>query len=87
MGDHDGKKGQPERLKQTAQEKERELAQLRQRLLRPELPLPASSRAKHERDHALVLDLMEYFCYAIKVSVCHHSCLCCGTSCPFCLPL
>ena len=26
-----------------------------------------SSKSEHEKDHALVLDLMEYFCYAVKV--------------------
>lgn len=49
------------------QELQRELAKLRQRLLRPALPLPAPARAEHEKDHALVLDLMEYLCFSIKV--------------------
>ena len=28
----------------------------------------SSNKSEHEKDHALVLDLMEYFCYAVKVS-------------------
>lgn len=28
----------------------------------------SSNTSEHEKDHALVLDLMEYFCYAVKVT-------------------
>lgn len=52
---------------QQQQQQEEELTKLRQRLLRPALPLPAPTRAEHEKDHALVLDLMEYLCFAVKV--------------------
>lgn len=45
-----------------------ELARLRQRLLRPALLIPAPARAEQEKDHALVLDLMEFFCFAVKVT-------------------
>ncbi|CAM9938658.1 unnamed protein product [Ectocarpus sp. 6 AP-2014] len=48
------------------EEQERELAELRQRLLRPASRVPPAARAEHEKDHALVLDMMEFFCYSVK---------------------
>lgn len=49
------------------EEQQRDLANLRQRLLRPASRVPSAARAEHEKDHALVLDLMEFFCYSVKV--------------------
>ncbi|CAN0012314.1 unnamed protein product [Ectocarpus sp. 4 AP-2014] len=48
------------------EEQQRELAELRQRLLRPASRVPPAARVEHEKDHALVLDLMEFFCYSVK---------------------
>eukprot|EP00903_Cladosiphon_okamuranus_P013389 g12477.t1 len=47
-------------------EQQLELSRLRQRLLRPATLLPRPLQPEHEKDHALVLDLMEFFCYAVK---------------------
>ena len=53
------------------QQQQLELARLRQRLLRPATLLPRPLQPEHEKDHALVLDLMEFFCFAVKVCAQH----------------
>lgn len=57
----------PEEQDKEQQQQQLELAKLRQRLLRPAQLLPRPLQPEHEKDHALVLDLMEFFCFAVKV--------------------
>lgn len=54
-------------LDKEQQQQQLELGRLRQRLLRPATVLPRPLQPEHEKDHALVLDLMEFFCFAVKV--------------------
>lgn len=66
------------------QQQQLELARLRQRLLRPATLLPRPLQPEHEKDHALVLDLMEFFCFAVKVCAQHqsHGCIFFSLVCP-----
>lgn len=68
-----GQQQQQQQQQQEAEldeEQQLELAKLRQRLLRPATLLPRPLQPEHEKDHALVLDLMEFFCFAVKVREC-----------------
>lgn len=63
--------GQQQQDTELDEEQQLELARLRQRLLRPATLLPRPLQPEHEKDHALVLDLMEFFCFAVKVCAQH----------------